>query len=254
MYLATRQAEDRLWWYHGMWQISRCLLDRYIHRRDLDILDAGCGTGGTMVQLGAYGCVTGVDLSDLALELTRQRGRCRLARASITQLPFPDHSFDLVTSFDVLYHLWVDDQLALSELHRVLRPGGHALLRVAANDWLRGQHDRAGYTRQRYSRGELREKVERAGLREVVSSYANSLLFPLAAVKRLTDRFDGHADLGEEGDVSANDLAIPPGPLNFALEKVLSLEAELVARSALPIGLSIITLAQKPGTDQRLSA
>lgn len=268
MYLATRQMEDRLWWYRGMRRISERLLDRYVGTGPLDILDAGCGTGGAMVWLSRRGRVVGVDLSELALAFCRERRLQRLARASITQLPFAPETFDLVACLDVLYHLWVEDRAALREFARVLRPGGFLLVRVAAIDWLRGEHDHAGFTRQRYSLGELRAKLEAAGLEVLAASYANALLFPVAAAKRALDGLGGGAararGRGREAGAAetprsappgqgdgrgltlAGDFWLPPAPLNAALERLLGLEAELVARSALPMGLSAVALARRP--------
>src|ERR671931_528660 len=130
--------EERHWWYVGMRRISTALLERYppLVDRPFDILDAGCGSGGMTRYLGSFGRGTGVDLAPEALTLAKQRGLPRLARASVGAIPFLDGSFDVVTSFDVLYHLNVDDDRgALSEIHRVLRPGGIALIRLPAFDW-----------------------------------------------------------------------------------------------------------------------
>jgi SAM-dependent methyltransferase len=206
--------------------------------RPAEVLDAGCGSGGTTAWLGRWGRVTGLDLSDDALRLARQRGLSRLVRASIEALPFPDRSFDLLTSFDVLYHLQVgDDRRALAEFSRVLRPGGIAI-RVAAHDWLRGAHDRAVHTRHRYHRAELVEKLRSAGLEVERVSYVNCLLFPLAPAKRLFERRD---------PAGSTDLWQPPGPLNALLGRLLGLEGALVLRHGLPWGLSVMAVARKPG-------
>jgi SAM-dependent methyltransferase len=174
-----------------------------------------------------------------AVELARQRGIKRLLRGSIEALPFAAESFDLLTCFDVLYHLGVgDDERALRELCRVLRPGGLALVRVAALDWLRGAHDEAVHTRHRYRRRELALKLRAAGFRVERASYANSFLFPLAPAKRLLERKD---------PLGSTDLWQPPGPLNSLLAGILSLEAPLIARIGLPVGVSTIAVARKPG-------
>ena len=124
----------------------------------------------------------------------------------------------MVTSFDVLYHLNVDDdRAALDEIHRVLRPGGIALIRLPAFDWIRGAHDEVVHTRHRYTRDELSGKLEDAGFRLEHATYANFLLFPMAPAKRYLER--------RQGSREATDLWRPPGPINRLLADLLSLEA-----------------------------
>jgi SAM-dependent methyltransferase len=235
------RQEERHWWYIGMRRISEALLRRYLPpcsgaRR---ILDAGCGSGGTTRWLEQYGCVTGMDLMPEAIELAQQRGVKRLVRGSVEAIPFRSGTFDLVTSFDVLYHLAVGDDLAaMAELKRVLRPGGVLLVRVAAYDWIRGAHDAATHTRHRYTRGELVGKLRQTGFEVLRSSYANFSLFPLAPAKRLLER---NAPTGPA------DLWQPPELLNSLLADLLSLEAGPIARRGLPVGLSVVAIARKPG-------
>ena len=92
----------------------------------------------------------------------------------------------------MLYHLNVgDDSAALEEIHRVLRPGGVALIRLPAFDWIRGAHDEVVHTRHRYTRDELSAKLEDAGFRLEHATYANFLLFPLAPAKRYLEHAPG---------------------------------------------------------------
>ncbi len=236
------RAEDDLWWYRGMRRISDRLIDEaFPGRTDLRILDAGCGTGRNLQHFRRRGTVTGLDVAPPALALARQRDQDRLVRGSVDALPFPRDAFDLVTSFDVIYHLAVrSEDTALQEFARVLRPGGALLLRVPAHDWLRSQHDRAVHTRRRFSRGDVRDLVQRAGLRPVRVSYANAALFPAAAAARLAERVAKPA-------ATAEPLEHPPArPVNAALATILSLEAALVVRPGLPFGLSVVCLARKP--------
>ena len=123
-------VEERHWWYVGMQRITIVLMEElYPAQRDLHILDAGCGTGAAMRYLGRFGQVTGCDFSALALSYCQQRGLTRLSEASVMCLPFAANSFDLVTSFDVLYHRAVEVELvALRDFWRVLKPGGKVLI------------------------------------------------------------------------------------------------------------------------------
>lgn len=230
------QQEEHHWWYLGMRRLTQALLDEwYAGPRPAEILDAGCGTGGMMAWLGQYGRVSGVDIADEALDLARSRALTRLVRGSVDALPFRSAQFDLVTSFDVLYHLRVSDDLAaLAELHRVLRPGGLLLIRVPALNWLRGRHDVAVHTRHRYGKIELRSKLENAEFTVRHLTFANSLLFPLAPVKRLLEQRD------RDG---LSDLWRPPRAINAVLTGTLGAEAALIRRGSLPVGLSLVAVA-----------
>src|SRR4051794_26639445 len=105
-YAIMARREERHWWYTGMRRVALAVLGAHLNgRRDLKLLDAGCGTGGTTVELRRFGQVFGVDLAWEALEPARGRGLQLLARSSIESLPFGSGSFDAVTSFEVVYHL-----------------------------------------------------------------------------------------------------------------------------------------------------
>lgn len=244
------ELEERFWWFAGMREITASLLDPLLPERDRSILDAGCGTGGNLEWLARYagnGHVAGIDLISTAIEFCRQRGHGQLAQASATHLPFADESFDLVTSFDVLVQIPGEgaDTQAMREMHRILKPGGIAFVRCAAFEWMRSGHDRALSTQRRYSLVELRERVESTGFEVLRETYANSLLFPVAAVRRLLLKKLGLADSGSD---------VKPLPehlewLNRSLTQVLLWEAKRlrIPRAKLPVGLSAICIARKSG-------
>ena len=112
-YSIMARREERHWWYAGMRRVALAVLERALDGRSgLRILDAGCGTGGTTVELHRFGEVVGVDLAWAALEPARSRGLSGLARASIECLPFGSATFDVATSFEVVYHLGVASDAA----------------------------------------------------------------------------------------------------------------------------------------------
>jgi ubiquinone/menaquinone biosynthesis C-methylase UbiE len=100
-----------------------------------DVLEAGCGIGTDGVRFARAGArYTGLDFSPAALDLARRRFAfeqvdCRLIEGSVSELPFPADSFDLVYSHGVLHHV-PDTEKAIDEIHRVLRPGGTAIVMV----------------------------------------------------------------------------------------------------------------------------
>ncbi len=230
-------AEDRQWWYAGMRAISLALLSGSLPASGAGrILDAGCGTGRNVVALAGYGAAFGLDLSEDALALCRRRG-ARAVRGSVLALPFQDARFSLVTSFDVLYHRWVeDDRSAVRELARVLRPGGLLLVREPALRILWGAHDAAVQSRHRYTRAELRALLESQGFELLRLSYANFFLFPLLFVRRSLDRLTGR---------QGSDVGFLPAPLELAFGALLRLEARLLRHVSLPIGASVFALARR---------
>jgi SAM-dependent methyltransferase len=236
------EAEQAQWWYVGQRAIADALIEPPLAELDTGgrapcILDAGCGTGGNLLQLRRLGRATGVDLAPDAARRWRDRG-VQASRASLLALPFPDGLFDLVTSFDVIYHEWVpDDAAAIEEMVRVLRPGGLLLIRVPALEILRGAHDAAVGTRRRYTRPELVGLLESAGLTTMRSTYANFFLFPLLLARRTLDRA-----LRREG----SDVAFLPAPVEWVFRRLLLLEAGLIRRGlSLPFGASVTALARR---------
>jgi ubiquinone/menaquinone biosynthesis C-methylase UbiE len=107
----------------------------YAGTAGLDVLDVGCGQGIDLVRYARAGAtVTGVDLTPRHVELARHHleagglpGTVVLGDAE--QLPFDDESFDWVSSNGVLHHT-PDIAKALTEIRRVLRPGGEARIIV----------------------------------------------------------------------------------------------------------------------------
>src|SRR5512134_167222 len=98
---ATYRVEQQHFWWKGLRGFARPLVaDALSGRRDPRILDCGCGTGANLVMLGEFGHASGFDLTFRGLELAHEYGQRRVAQASITEMPFGDEAFDLVTAFD----------------------------------------------------------------------------------------------------------------------------------------------------------
>lgn len=244
------ELEDRFWWFAGMRAITGALLSQYYPAEcDRTILDAGCGTGANVIWLKRYagnGAVYGMDLNLQALQLSRQRGVERLVRASVTNLPFDDSSFDLITSFDVIVQLPTGgaDEQAIQEMYRVLKPGGIGLVRVAAYEWLRSGHDKALGTQKRYRLSEISFQLERAGFIVLRATYANSLLLAPVVFRRLVLK---RARLAESGS-DVKPLPRWLSPLNTTMRSILQAEAAWLGKMNLnlPAGVSAICVVSKP--------
>jgi SAM-dependent methyltransferase len=116
--------------------------------RDFTILDVGCGGGRTIQKLAtiaAEGKVYGVDYADGSIAASRAKnlkqikaGRVEIRQASVSSLPFPANTFDLVTAIETQYY-WPDLPNDMREILRVLKPGGN--LTIIAETYKTGAGD-----------------------------------------------------------------------------------------------------------------
>jgi SAM-dependent methyltransferase len=242
---ATHRVERAHFWWVGLRSFVRPLVERAVAGLDdPEILDCGCGTGANLVMLEEYGRAFGFDLMWRGLEYARDYGQHRLAQASIARIPFADASFDLATAFDVLYSLSEDQEAsAVSEIFRVLRPGGRLIVNVAALRILRGNHSVFGAEVRRSTRRRLRRVLALPGFEVERLTYTNASLFPLMLAVRTAQRLSGLATPEEAG----TDLSIPPWPLNALLGTLLRCEARALRAFDMPIGSSLLAVARKPG-------
>jgi SAM-dependent methyltransferase len=206
------------------------------------ILDCGCGTGTNLEMLRPYGRAVGFDLTGIGPAFAKSHGH-RVAQASIAQIPFVTGTFDLVTSFDVFQCL--PDPVegdALAEMWRVLKPGGWLLLHVAALEILHGRHSVLSEEVRRYTPARLRMIVERGGFCIERLTFDQASLLPMMLPLRMWHRLSA-----DQGQVLAGEgeITVPAAPINAALTALVSLEALALRVVNMPIGGSLMCLAQK---------
>lgn len=150
-------------------------------REDDDLLEVGCGAGLFLAEQAArVGHVAGVDLSPIQVELARRRLADRIAArtAEITlgdaaDLPWPDGRFSAVTSI-AAFMTFPRPAQVLAEIHRVLRPGGRAVLHIGERTAPRTPTHRGPSGIWVWSETDARHMVERAGFTDVAVSYADA--------------------------------------------------------------------------------
>jgi ubiquinone/menaquinone biosynthesis C-methylase UbiE len=171
------------------------------------ILDAGCGRGFYLkvlsslpLNLDIYGLDLNPEYLKLAAEILKEE-RVRLLKRDITSLPFKDNFFDRVIASEILEHVR-DDQKAIKEIFRVLKPAGVAVITVPHQDypffwdplnfllerffkthvnkniwWLAGiwaDHERL------YGKRELKEKLAKEGLVVKKEFFSTTHCFPFS--------------------------------------------------------------------------
>jgi SAM-dependent methyltransferase len=190
-----------------------------------------------------YRNVDGFDFSPMALHFCRRRGLESVQQGSITDIPHAEGSYDVVISCDVLNDANIEDEnLALRELYRVLKPGGRLFLNLPAFGFLRGEHDQATSVVRRYTKGGISRQLRDAGFKVRRVTYWNMLLFPAVLAVR-------HLRSGRSGDPekpARSDIVLPPAPINTLLTLIVRLERLLLRKINLPLGSSVAVVAVKP--------
>lgn len=220
------ELEDNHWWYRE----RRYLLDRLIAGMPPGrALDVGAAGGGNTRVLQARGWqVAALEYGRDGAELAKARGLSVL-RADATAIPAADESLDLVVAFDVLEHI-VDHDAAVSEVRRVLRPGGTFLVAVPTDPALWSAHDVAVGHVRRYTRAGLLALLERGGLTIESADSWMVLLKPVVALRRRS--------------TSGSDLAESHRLVNAGLRGIVALERHLPVKNR--AGVSLFVAARRP--------
>ncbi len=154
--------------------------------RGKELLEVGCGVGTDLVRFAKAGAlVTGIDLSEVAVDLAHRNFARRelLAHLQVMNgeaMQFEDNSFDVVYAHGVLQYTAVGQQM-VNEMHRVLRPGGEAIL-MAYNkySWLNAL--------SKISKVDLEHK-DAPVMSKISIGEFNSLLSPFTSVRIVPERF-----------------------------------------------------------------
>jgi SAM-dependent methyltransferase len=219
--------EDRHWWYKE----RRAILARELRKLPAagQALDIGAAGGGNTRVLQDHGWrALALEYSDSVADVAKARGISAI-RADARELPLASASCELVTAFDILEHI-DEDYLAAAEITRVLKPGGTAIIAVPCDMALWSAHDdEVGHVR-RYTRAELVNTMQKAGLTvEEVWSW-NVLLRPVVALRRRRS--------------TGSDLEEVSWPVNAALTGIITAERYLPTKSRR--GVSLFLRARRP--------
>jgi|SRR6185369_17254676 ubiquinone/menaquinone biosynthesis C-methylase UbiE len=241
----TSRVEATHFWFRGFRRfVAPAIAEIADGRRDLHLLDCGCGTGHNLATLlRPHGSAFGFDLTPAGLAHGRAAG-LRLARADMSAIPFQSSRFDLATSFDVLQYVR-DDAAVMKEIARVIKPGGGLVVTAAALDLLRGGHAGTWPEVRRYTTARMRSIVEAAGLEIRHLTYLFATLFPAMLAVRLAGRA---SEEGRTGEMPGDDweMRVPAAPINATLTGMLAVEAALSRRIPMPVGSSVLVVAVKP--------
>ncbi len=248
--MLTQIDEDNHWWFATRTRAILALLDKYAGEGKLGrtVLDVGAGAGNMMHQLAQYGDVVGLEYNPKPIPVAEERG-FDVRQGSATDMPFADASFDIVALLDTVEHI-ADETAVLNETYRVTKPGGTMVVTVPALMWLWSNNDVINLHERRYKASELKTKLRKAGWKVPYCGYNNFIIFPLGAgmilIRKRTDKEPDMASPHFDDDAYQVEME-PASPLvNTVLEKVGLVEVGMLKHVQLPIGTSVIAIAQKP--------
>ncbi len=239
------EVEVRHWWFKVRREMVQHLLKaesvqhQMLHKSErLEILDVGCGTGALLGELKDSYNVSGIDFSNKAVVFCKIRGIENVTLGVGEKLPYVDNRFDVVLVLDVLEHI-KEDEKAMAEIYRVLKPNGMVIAFVPAFMMLWGITDEVSQHFRRYTKPELVGKLENANFKIVRSSYFNTFLsFPILAVRKLSKLFPAKFKPEQETDIRSE-------LMNKVFYFIFKLESRLLRIVSFPFGVSLMVIGRK---------
>lgn len=232
--------EKHYWWHKGKLSLVSELHSMYFPAdKKLRILEIGCGTGEVLNLLSSFGDVTGMDISEEAVQASQDRG-FDVIQGDVNTMDLSSHedTYDLVLALDVLEHIR-DDMETLRRVRKMLKPGGHFFVTVPAYKFLWSNHDEALHHARRYHSVEIRQKLKDTGYELKKSThFVAALFFPIATV-RLLSNF-----IRRKAYAESHYFKVPKF-VNTFFSKLLEFEAKLIRKIYLPIGTTLAAVGKK---------
>lgn len=248
VYQQFLNLEKTHWWFIGRRAILFSLLDKFLpKKKNLKILDVGCGFGGMLEGLSNLGYAMGMEIDMESARTCRDRGFKGICLGSGYDLPIRENSLDIITLFDAIEHI-DNDERVLHQCVTALKPGGHMMITVPAYQILYADNDRTSHHLRRYTLSRLKHLIRKEGLKVIKGTYFNVILFPLilpaVMLIKIKEALRGPIPGSETGRTNLSYKY--PRLLNHLLCTIFSSEQHLLKRVSMPFGHSIALIARKP--------
>lgn len=236
--------ERNNWWFLARKKILQDQIRKlFISNKDLKILNVGAALGASTIMLQEFGEVTSVEYNKECCDFVNETLHLNFIHGSITELPFKENEFDLVCAFDVVEHV-SDDKTAVSELHRVCKPGGYTFTTVPAFKILWSEHDVINEHVRRYKMSNYLSLFKGVKAKIHFRSYYNFYLFPAVAIFRiLSAAIKGKA---AERKPRSDNSKIQNGFVSASLLRIFKSESFFLKRGIrFPVGISLMVISRK---------
>jgi len=239
---ANMERVEKVHWYNSAKRefVRRWIFKVSSPKKDDLLLDCGAGTGLFAKEMEAHCQVLALDALEPALALLRQRFRPKQVIAMTGKdIPLPSESVDYLTALDVVEHI-EDDVAAVRGFHRVLKPGGVAVITVPASMLLWSEWDVSLHHYRRYKRKDLLALFDKNDWEILHINYTNSLAFlPALLLRKL------RSPKLLEKEESRTEFRIPPNWLNKLLKWIFVKTS--MWHFPMPFGLSLLLVVRKKG-------
>jgi SAM-dependent methyltransferase len=207
------------------------------------ILNVGAAFGASTIWLQQFGTVESVEYSKECCDFVNQNLRLKFIHGSITSLPFEDEQFDLVCAFDVVEHV-DEDKLAISELHRVCKPGGYVFTTVPTFRFLWSEHDIVNEHKRRYTMRNYLSLFDKGISKIWFKSFFNFFLFPPIALFRVVS--SAAKSKTSKKPAQSNNSKLGDTAFSKILYRIFKSESGLLKRGIkLPVGASLMVISKK---------
>lgn len=229
----------RHWWWRAREAILLDRLRRLDLPRSANILDVGCGDAVFFPALSQFGAVRGIEI-DRSLVRPDNPYRDAIHHAPLGDAEYADWRFDLITALDVIEHI-ENDAAAIENLVAMLRPGGFLVLTVPAFMLLWDAHDERNCHYRRYRREGLRELLAPHGELRELRYLFHGLFFAKAAFRLVNGASGGRL----------RQHAVPPRPVNWAMQALCRAENRLLGPLGIPFGTSVLAVLQRTAAERK---
>ncbi len=228
------EAEEKLWWYRILHEkILREIQAKFGSKKDISILDIGCGTGGLLAFLrqNSYQNFQGIDYSERSIHFSKLRN-LNVQKLNIDDIltVFQKQQFDVIICNDVFYCLdKVQIVNGLNNIKALLKPNGIFFSNNNAFNIFYGTHDIAVGGKWRFTLNDFQEFTAKTSLKIQYHSYWTWVLSPLVFAIRISQQIQLKLGLIDTSKL-VSDVSIPPDWLNEMFYRIVKIEEKILKK------------------------
>jgi ubiquinone/menaquinone biosynthesis C-methylase UbiE len=235
LYRDLETQEKTHWWHLSKKRLVRSILKKYCKKQPT-ILDVGCGSGMILEEFSDIGKMWGIDFEKEAIDICKEKGLNNVKLGSVEKLPPFKQKFDCILALDVIEH--VDEDKALNEIYKALKPKGKLIITVPAYQWMWSTWDVILHHKKRYTASSLKSLLESHNFTQQKLSYFYSFLLPPVYIIRKMKNQKSKKEY-------KSDFLISSKFINMMLGSLAKIELAYFQNHTIPFGLSVVAVAQK---------